>query len=252
MGAKRKTGSSVSTSLRSKGGKPLSRHPRRIPKTSPEDSENLISELEAQNQELREKQQEIEEARKRYLDLYDYAPIGYFIFDQKGTIIELNLTRARLLGLPRNQIIGTPFAFFVDREFTYSFHRHLMKVFSGNTKETCELKVKQRSQKPMIYVSVESVALNTDKGTTCRSAVIDITERKLAEKELIKTRQELLERNTQLRRLSARLLETQEYLFDIESLPVVLYNELNVIPSLNTCIPGNQTRNRRDRIICLI
>lgn len=210
MGAKRRTGTSGSASLRIRPEKPLSKHMRRSPKQSPTDAQTLISELETQNQELREKQREMEEARSRYLDLYDFAPIGYFLFDKKGVIADLNLTGARMLGLPRNVLIGTPFAVFMTKDFTHPFHQHLKKVFSGSTKESCELKLSPRHRSYALYVSVESVVLNMDKSGTCRSAVIDITERKLAEKELMKTRQELIERNAQLRRLSARFLETQE------------------------------------------
>ena len=210
MGPKGKKGPLGSASLRNRSGESPSEHAQRAPKISPADTEKLINELEAQNRELREKQREIEETRKRYLDLYDFAPVGYFIFDQKGTIVDLNLMGARMLGLPRNQIIGTPFAFFVTREFMHPFNQHLKKVFSSKVKEVCEIKMSQRYEKSLVYVSVESMALNTDKSATCQSAVIDITDKKLAEKELIKTREELVERIAQLRRLSARLLETQE------------------------------------------
>ena len=205
MRTRRKTGSSGAASLRSRSARHPSGRLQRTPKISPRDAE-----LEAQNQELREELREIEEAKKRYLDLYDLAPMGYLVFDQKGRIVESNLTGARLLGLPRNQIIGMPLTFFLTRESMYPFHQHSKKVFSSNTQEACELEMRQRYQKSVIYVSVESLASKTDKSATCRSAVIDITERKLAEKELIETRAELVEANAQLRRLSARLLETQE------------------------------------------
>jgi PAS domain S-box-containing protein len=204
---KRKTGSSDLASLPSRGELPLSEYPRKAPRVSPDDARALISELEIQNQELREKQQEIEEARKRYLDLYDFAPIGLFVFDKKGTIIDVNLTGTRLIGLPKNQLVGTPFALFIAREVTHQFYEHLKRVFSGNGKETCELRISQRYERTVSYVSIESAAFDP---ATCRSAVIDITKGKLAEKELLDTRRELLERNAQLRRHSARLLETQE------------------------------------------
>jgi signal transduction histidine kinase len=68
----------------------------------------------------------------------------------------------------------------------------------------------QKYQKSVNYVSIESIASDTDKGPTCRSAAIDITERKSVEKELAEARQELVQWNAQLRQLSARLLETQE------------------------------------------
>ena len=210
MRAKKKTRSSSSASFRSKPEKPLSQHPEKTPKASPKTAENLIDELEVQNEELREKQREIEEERRRYLDLYDFAPVGYFTFDQKGIIVELNLTGTQLLGLPKNRLIGMPFAVFLTRESMGVFHQHLKKAFSSNTKESCELKMSQRYREPVTHLSVESVTLNTDRGATCQSAVIDITERKLTEQELVEARQELVETNAQLRRLFARLLKTHE------------------------------------------
>ncbi|QKK10424.1 MAG: PAS domain-containing protein [Pseudomonadota bacterium] len=65
-------------------------------------------ELEMQNRELRESQQLLEEARVRYADLYDFAPVGYLIVDQRGRIDEINLTAASMLDQPRANLIGLP------------------------------------------------------------------------------------------------------------------------------------------------
>lgn len=210
MKVKKKTKSPSPAIVRSKAEKSFSQHPQRTPKLSPRECEKLIGELEAQNQELREKQREIEEARRRYLDLFDFAPVGYFVLNQEGTIMESNLPGARMFGLPRNQIIGTPFVLFVTREFLHPFYDHLKKVFSSHTKQTFELELSQKYQQSVNYVSINSIALKTGKNEVCRSAVIDITERKLADKELSEAREELFRKNALLQRLSARLLETQE------------------------------------------
>jgi PAS domain-containing protein len=51
-------------------------------------------ELELQNEELIRTRNAAEELRDKYLDLYDFAPVGYFVLDINGHIIEVNLTGA--------------------------------------------------------------------------------------------------------------------------------------------------------------
>ena len=94
--------------LRKKAEKILSEKKQVPQKISSGDVEKLIHELqvhqielEMQNDELRKAQAEIEESRSRYVDLYDFAPVGYFTLDNKGVIGEANLTGASLLGAER-------------------------------------------------------------------------------------------------------------------------------------------------------
>ena len=58
-------------------------------------------ELEMQNAELLQARDELEISRNIYAELYDFAPVGYFIFDRHGLIREVNLTGAHLLGIER-------------------------------------------------------------------------------------------------------------------------------------------------------
>ena len=70
-------------------------------------------ELEMQNEELLLAQAEAETARVRYLDLYDFAPVGYFTLSPTGQIEQLNLCASQLLGTERLRLVQRRFALFV-------------------------------------------------------------------------------------------------------------------------------------------
>jgi PAS domain S-box-containing protein len=71
-------------------------------------------ELEIQNEELTQTLAEVNALRAKYLDLYDFAPVGYFTLDTRGNIVELNLRAAQMLGLERKRLIGRPLREFFD------------------------------------------------------------------------------------------------------------------------------------------
>ena len=64
-------------------------------------------ELETQNGALRRAQSDLAATRDRYLDLFDFAPVGYFTLDKDGVILECNLTGAEMLGTRRTVLKGS-------------------------------------------------------------------------------------------------------------------------------------------------
>jgi len=140
------------------------------------------AELETQNEELREMHRIVEESLKKYADLYDFAPVGYFTFDKDGLILEMNLTGADLLGVERDNLIRKPFISFISPEYRETFYSHLQKILVGQTGETCELKLIQKDG-TLFDVSVKSMAVKDEKGASLqyRSVISDITDRKKAE-----------------------------------------------------------------------
>lgn len=155
------------------------------------DIEKLIHELQAhqvelemQNNELLKVQQEIEESRIKYVDLYDFAPIGYVTLDQRGVIVEANLTLCSLLGIERKHLMNKPFSLYIANKFKVLLRSHVQKVLSKNTKQRCELMLLKKNGTPF-YVSTESIAMRDSKrGFLCQSAISDITDRKQIEEEL--------------------------------------------------------------------
>jgi PAS domain S-box-containing protein len=71
-------------------------------------------ELEIQNEELTQTLTEVNALRAKYLDLYDFAPVGYFTLDTQGNIVELNLRAAKLLNQERSRLVGRPLREFFD------------------------------------------------------------------------------------------------------------------------------------------
>ena len=136
-------------------------------------------ELEMQNEELRRAKLEMEEALAKYSDLYDFSPIGLFILDTKGLILEANLAGAALLGTTRGSLINKCFRYFVALKDHRLFDDFCKSAFENPANQTCELSL-LKYEGSAIYVHIEGRA--TEDGPTdekqFRIAIIDITEHK--------------------------------------------------------------------------
>src|SRR5262245_6228631 len=82
-------------------------------------------ELEMQNEELLRARAEAETALERYMQIFDFAPVGYVLLDATGAIRNLNLAASRLLGLERLNALDRRFARFVTTEDALRFDNFL-------------------------------------------------------------------------------------------------------------------------------
>jgi PAS domain S-box-containing protein len=198
-------------------------------------------ELEMQNEELRRAHTQAAEASEKYHDLFDFAPVGCFLWDHKGLILEVNLAGAALLGLDRNLVVKKRFGQFVAMEHRVAFADFCKRVLATDAKQTCEVKLLHNEQ--LVDTLVEGIAARDDQGRRgmCRAAVIDISQQKRAdglaaanqtlEDEIVAGKQaeaeflslnetlerrvaertaELAERAEQLRTLAAELTQTEQ------------------------------------------
>ena len=134
-----------------------------------------------QNEELRKAQVIIENSNKRFSDLYDFAPVGYFTVEPEGRIKEANLTGSELLGFDRGYLIGKPLPVFVHPEDKGDFYRHLISLRKG-VWETCEIRLVKRDA-VFFYAQLVSTPLTFEAGPPEEFliAVFDISARKRAE-----------------------------------------------------------------------
>ena len=143
-----------------------------------------------QNDELRKAQEEIEVSRSRYADLYDFSPVGYFVFSKTGKILEVNLTGAGLVRLERSSLVNGIFTSFIDERFRTVFREHLGAVLRSRGKERCELQLMRKEGRP-VFISMESISMKEEDNIRIRSAVSEITDRKKAEEEVLRLNAEL-------------------------------------------------------------
>jgi PAS domain S-box-containing protein len=140
-------------------------------------------ELEVQNQALREAQGQLEESRSRYVDLYDFAPITYVTFDRNGVVLEINLTGASMLGKERLRIIGMPFTTLVRVVDPDGFLRHIRSSLEATIPVMAEIAFS--TERGPLEAQLVSTAVPRPRGapTLCRTAFLDITQRRLAERQ---------------------------------------------------------------------
>ncbi len=124
----------------------------------------------------------IERALKRSTEIFDHAPVGYFILAPDGTIGEVNLAGARILRTERDRLTGRRFALFVaeaDRGRLAAFLDEVRGTpLAGEQNEACELAMLSGAEQ--IDAQVTGLAL----ASSARSLLItvqDVTDRKRAE-----------------------------------------------------------------------
>jgi PAS domain S-box-containing protein len=155
-------------------------------------------ELEIQNEELRQSRTQAEEVRDRYVDLYDFAPVGYFTIDEHSRVVEANLTGCQLLKIDRSNLLKKSFTNFIHPGESKKFYLQRRRVLESGTRQTGELQM-QTAQGTAFYAQIESLKAGEER---LRLVVMDITERKKAEETLAQQKIELEASNKELEAFS--------------------------------------------------
>ena len=160
-------------------------------------------ELEMQNDELSRIQDDLEITRDRYVHLYDFSPVGYLTLNEKGMIIEANLSCSTMLGIERSSLIGKFFSRFLAKEDQDAFYFHRKMLFESEAKQICELRL-VRQDLTQFHAQLGTIIVknhNSD-NMQMQTTITDINELKLAEEALQKAfeklEQQVKERTAQL------------------------------------------------------
>lgn len=139
-------------------------------------------ELELQNEELVLARYSAQESADKYAELYDFSPSGYFTLSREGIILNSNFMGAKLLGKDLFYIKDKNLIVFVSDNTKQFFTLFLRKVFNSKFKESCELCILSEDRLP-VYVYLTGIVSGNDE--QCLVNMIDITERRKAEEEIL-------------------------------------------------------------------
>jgi PAS domain S-box-containing protein len=142
------------------------------------------TELELQNEALRDAQREREIAYSKYTDLYDFAPIAYLTLDLKGVVLEANMGAAAMFGFQRDLMIGKPLIAMARFDDTSAWWSHLRRSLASQGPVTSELKF--ATARGIQEVQATSVSVLGADGTrvAARTALMDIRALKSTERDL--------------------------------------------------------------------
>lgn len=158
----------------------LSRSLDRSLPLSDNETKRLIYELEVHQIELEMQNEELVNAlaeAKDAIDLYDFAPCGYFTLSNEGQIIRLNLTGTQMLGKNRSGIKNGIFNSYISDDTKPTFNLFLEKVFNSKFKENCDITLLINGIPKYVYLS----GALTENGEKCLLTMVDITEHKQLE-----------------------------------------------------------------------
>ncbi|MBT8331329.1 MAG: PAS domain S-box protein [Deltaproteobacteria bacterium] len=166
------------------------------------------------------------ELNRRYEDIFEFVPIGFFTFGQEGQILDVNHTGARLLGKERSDLLNQKFTKFVGDEFQDGFKHHCDKVLESGNREIYDLKLAINDQSSF-WVQLESIVKPIDgvklNGHHLITSITNITYRKQTECALMETRDDLerrvYERTAELGKINSRL---QDQIAECEQAKVAL------------------------------
>ena len=201
------------TSLRQRAEAKLSKHKKSL--ATETDSKRLVHELqvhqielEMQNEELVQARAESEAAHRQYVNLYDFAPVGYFTLARDGAINRVNVAGATLLGVERGELVKRRMGLYVSYEFRLPFNAFIDKVFTSGKNEAYEIELLKGGTAPF-WAHLEATTDNAER-ETCRLVMADISERKRAEEKICTLNAELeqrvQERTRELRDAQAQLV----------------------------------------------
>lgn len=143
-------------------------------------------ELQLQNEELLQARRELEESRRAYFELYDFAPVGYVSTSSEGIIINANMAASMMLAMEKRELLGRGFSGFIHPMDSQTYFQLIRDAADNHScRRTAELRL-LKSKVIAFYARLEIAPFWDENGefNGWRIVFVDISDRKKFEEEL--------------------------------------------------------------------
>lgn len=164
-------------------------------------------ELEMQNEEQHHSYQQLNALQKRYYNLYNDAPAGYWTLNSEGLIIESNQFITTLFDRPKIDFFRKPIVNFIYREDQDVYYLLNIHFNEGDEAKSCELRMVKKDDSFFWVVLKMTKALDAEGNPISYIILSDISDRKKGEA-ILEVNQLNIERLVQLR--TGELLHNKE------------------------------------------
>jgi PAS domain S-box-containing protein len=141
----------------------------------------IEEELRNNNEMLLDAQKVLDNQRRRYQDLFEFAPDAYLVTDKNGQILEANQSATQLLAVSNHNLIGKPLMVFIAKADRTVFGHLLATVDNQPAMQSQEFRLKPRRGAEIIAAIRVAFAKDQENVATLRWNIRDITKRKQAE-----------------------------------------------------------------------
>ncbi|MFW5837008.1 MAG: response regulator, partial [Desulfovibrionaceae bacterium] len=141
------------------------------------------TELQAQNEELKDARTEQRRMAENYRSLFETAPVSYLVLDERANILQANRQARELLADWRADPCGLPLSSCLDQEWTLDFHANVQAVVRGAPARTFETRLANGTH---LYAECSR---EPGPERNLRLVLMDITDRGRMEEELKEAKQ---------------------------------------------------------------
>ena len=167
-------------------------------------------------------EEKLKESEEKYRHLFENSPFSILLVDTKGNIIESNSTIEKLYGIKKEEILNKNYKeiipLFKVSELETFFEDRIKKILGGMITPSIEIP-SYIEDGSLVWINLHSSLVKLGEKKLIQVILQDITERKIAEKELKKLNRELehkvIERTKELEKSEKKFRQIFESIPDL-------------------------------------